>query len=606
MLTPVLTAADIAVLQRALALAATDGAAAERALLGLPGTARSHPDALFVLSRALRSQGRLPEARASLERAVVAAPRNARLWNSLGNLLDDLGDADAAIGALQHAVALSPNDVEAWTNLAIVATGAGQFAVAEAAAARAVTLDPVGGAALAAKGALDQAMGRSEAAAVTLRRALDIDPGNQSARHNLAAALRALDEQESALDQLDRALAAGAANPATATMRAHVLAELGRFDDAVDQYRAVLDVTPGHIDAHETLARLLPQLGRRVDALDNYRRALSAAPAPELLRSAIAAARDLCDSAAMFEWIAVAERTMGRSPELALAKVSALTLAGDHRAAVAAAEALAVDAPSLPGLQIHLAHLYLAGGDPARAEGHALAASRAAPLDQSPWALLTLIWRLTGDRREAWLADYERLVMTAELPVPGGWASGQAFLGDLAAALTKLHLTSAAPAEQSLRGGSQTRGNLFDRRDPVIRAFAGAVQETGDRLLAALPVDPSHPFLRRNTGRLAFAGSWSVRLRAQGFHVSHIHAAGWLSSAFYVAVPPEVAADGGVAGKLLLGVPDAALRLDLPPRRVVAPLPGRLVLFPSYFWHGTAPFESAVPRLTAAFDALPA
>jgi Putative 2OG-Fe(II) oxygenase len=30
-----------------------------------------------------------------------------------------------------------------------------------------------------------------------------------------------------------------------------------------------------------------------------------------------------------------------------------------------------------------------------------------------------------------------------------------------------------------------------------------------------------------------------------------------------------------------------------------------LVLFPSYFWHGTVPFESSADRLTIAFDVVP-
>jgi hypothetical protein len=29
------------------------------------------------------------------------------------------------------------------------------------------------------------------------------------------------------------------------------------------------------------------------------------------------------------------------------------------------------------------------------------------------------------------------------------------------------------------------------------------------------------------------------------------------------------------------------------------------VLFPSYFWHGTVPFQSDQPRVTVAFDAVP-
>jgi hypothetical protein len=31
-----------------------------------------------------------------------------------------------------------------------------------------------------------------------------------------------------------------------------------------------------------------------------------------------------------------------------------------------------------------------------------------------------------------------------------------------------------------------------------------------------------------------------------------------------------------------------------------------LVLFPSYLWHGTMPFETGGRRLTAAFDVVPA
>ena len=42
-----------------------------------------------------------------------------------------------------------------------------------------------------------------------------------------------------------------------------------------------------------------------------------------------------------------------------------------------------------------------------------------------------------------------------------------------------------------------------------------------------------------------------------------------------------------------------------PPRRTVQPQPGRLVLFPSYMWHGTVPFHGPTPRTTIAFDVVP-
>jgi hypothetical protein len=43
----------------------------------------------------------------------------------------------------------------------------------------------------------------------------------------------------------------------------------------------------------------------------------------------------------------------------------------------------------------------------------------------------------------------------------------------------------------------------------------------------------------------------------------------------------------------------------LPAQHTVRPEPGMLVLFPSYFWHGTVPFTSGQPRLTVAFDVVP-
>jgi hypothetical protein len=122
-----------------------------------------------------------------------------------------------------------------------------------------------------------------------------------------------------------------------------------------------------------------------------------------------------------------------------------------------------------------------------------------------------------------------------------------------------------------------------------------------------LPDDASHPFLRRKSARTRFSGSWSVRLESAGHHINHFHQEGWISSAFYVSLPPSVAQprEGSTEGFIQFGEPPAELELGLAPRRVLQPRVGRLVLFPSYLWHGTVPYEDRAPRLTVAFDAVP-
>jgi hypothetical protein len=113
------------------------------------------------------------------------------------------------------------------------------------------------------------------------------------------------------------------------------------------------------------------------------------------------------------------------------------------------------------------------------------------------------------------------------------------------------------------------------------------------------PHDPGHPLLRVPRGPIRFAGAWSVRLHAGGRHSNHVHPQGWLSSAFYLVLPPDLGQQE--AGLLTLGEPHEQLGLDVGPTRTVEPKPGRLVLFPSTMWHGTRPFGSG-ERITVAFD----
>ncbi len=82
--------------------------------------------------------------------------------------------------------------------------------------------------------------------------------------------------------------------------------------------------------------------------------------------------------------------------------------------------------------------------------------------------------------------------------------------------------------------------------------------------------------------------------------MSHVHPHGLLSSALYISVP-DIIDDASKSGWLELGAPPPELNLALAPFMMVAPEPGVLALFPSYFFHGTRPFGSG-ERLTIAFD----
>jgi hypothetical protein len=195
--------------------------------------------------------------------------------------------------------------------------------------------------------------------------------------------------------------------------------------------------------------------------------------------------------------------------------------------------------------------------------------------------------------------------MVTDVPSIDGKLDSRAYADAMADALDPLHVTKSEPGDQSLRGGTQTPGSLFSRPEPKIQEFREAVRVAAEQAVAKLPDDPTHPFLSRKSTHFGFSGSWSVRLAAGGHHVNHVHPKGWMSSAYYARLPlVSEDAERRHEGWIQFGKPPEHLAIELEPRRIVRPEPGRLVLFPSYMWHGTVPFSDG-DRLTAAFDYLP-
>jgi tetratricopeptide (TPR) repeat protein len=576
--------------------------AAQRVAPLIAGGSR-HPDILMLYAAACERIGKVRDALGACQAALQIEPERADIWASLGRMLHEQGQSSRGAELLERAVLLDPANAEYWYNLGLASGEAGNADRSVGALRKATDLLPGWSMAWAALGHADLGQSRLEEARSSLTRALELDPDSAFARHTLAIALRRLDRSAEAIALLD---AGPSSEPQTWLLRAHLLGDSGKLSDAADAYRELIREEPQLLDAHETLARLLPQIGFGNEALDAYRAALSTHPTLELYRSAITTARELKDHAAMLEWSEQAQARFGQQPDLIALHGLALGLSGDSRGALKLLEPLA-EADFTPVLG-HCAYYRLKLGDLVKAQEHALAATVASPDDQAAWAYLTIIWRLLEDPRETWLADYERLVIPITIAPPDGFASTGAFMEALTGDLRALHTTRHHPLEQSLREGTQTRGLLFDRRISTVQALARQLEAQITDALANLPADERHPFLGRNTGTIRFAGSWSVQLRSGGFHINHIHHTGWLSSALHVSLPEGMTdAPVGVTapGALAFGIPDSALGLELSPRRIEPPQVGRLLIFPSFFWHGTIPFESKQQRLTVAFDALP-
>jgi len=209
------------------------------------------------------------------------------------------------------------------------------------------------------------------------------------------------------------------------------------------------------------------------------------------------------------------------------------------------------------------------------------------------------------DGRDESLNRYDSLVRSFDLDPPEGFSDMADFNAELNAALDRLHPKSRELIDQSLRGGTQTPGHLFPAGLPLVAKLRQRIDEAVARYIAELDDDATHPFLSRRGKDFRYAGSWSSRLHDSGFHVNHFHPDGWISSCYYVSVPDAVKDETAMQGWIKFGEPALDAPLKNPIRRAIQPAQGRLVLFPSYTWHGTVPFHDKAARTTIAFDVVP-
>jgi tetratricopeptide (TPR) repeat protein len=436
-----------------------------------------------------------------------------------------------------------------------------------------------------------------------------------------AAALRDAQDMESALEVIGAAAKAAPNDPQVAFGLAQISFEAWR--PAAELFAKACALVPGNMDVlrnhalalvaegHEQAAEALLESTLRQNPgwLDGHRvlaaQRLTAGARDGFDRSYAAAVQaDPANGALWMMWFQqhVTLKDWGRAgailaearaalPEHRGLQLAALFLASESGTSTNAALFAGYEKLADPGLDLCRVRHHLRAGEAPRAEKIA-APHLSGASARMFWPYLSLCWRLRGDERAAWLDGEPLYVATFDLDF------SETELAELADVLRSLHRMKAPYPEQSVRGGTQTDRQLFFHPDPAIQAARAKISAAVESYIAALPkADNSHPLLGPARDQpVRFEGSWSVRLAGAGYHSSHTHVLGWISSAFYVALP-----DSADCGKLALGSPPPELALPLQPYRCVEPKPGRLALFPSTMWHATEPF-AAGERLTIAFD----
>lgn len=571
-------------------------------LAAFPGKA----PVLHNLALIQRRQGQLGEASANLRRAIDADPSKPAYHNSLGTVRRAEGFWAEAEECYRRALALWPDYPEAHFNLGLLLELLGRVPEAVDEFREALRAKPDYGPAAARLCALLQSASPEEALQV-LEAAAAGRPAPFEIEYYRGTTLSMLKRHDEALGALGRATALKPDSLEAALATASALREAGRLDEAVAAYWRAMELRPDRLATHEELNRLAWMASRSDVYLRSFQYVKDKrGPDPELLQLE-AAFRLRGEQHDQAEALLRQAREMAPGRDGEAAGLLARAVAGQGRFEESYPlfiEAIRTD-PSVIRHRQEFGLALLRDRQAAQARQVFEEALRVSPFDQIVLAGLALAYRALQDSRYHALVDFSRYVRVYELEAPRGLGDVGRFNRLLAEELQQLHVWRAEPIEQTVRGGTQSTGRLFDERLPMVQQLRDRIEAAVQDYMKQVQPNDWHPVALRKPSDVRFAGSWSCWLRSGGFHSNHVHPQGWLSSAYYVRLPDAARDAARKEGWLKFGQSNLGLGANDVADQELQPAVGRLVLFPSYFWHGTVPFSDRGDRLAVAFDVAP-
>jgi len=410
------------------------------------------------------------------------------------------------------------------------------------------------------------ALGKTHDAIESCKHALSINPNYAEAHNNLGLAFESLAKPVDAEQSYKKAVELKPNYGIAHNNLGNVLHDLGRMEDAIESYQRAIDADPAYADAYNNMGNTLRETGKLDEALKCYRKSL------KINQSSTHAHGNLGDTLKDITY---------RNIHLAKSETSSADTNAEFSLNLQEAweEVLTC---SEKALQIRAN------------DTHALALKTSALIGLN---------RLSEWRE---LCNFERFIETKIIDVPDGYKDLKTFNEALFSRCAEDPNLSYEQGGKSIKKGKRINTLQLDSSPSPVASLLDAANQAVRTYKLNHPEDKKHPYLAQTPAKWRLT-AWGSILEKQGHHEPHIHRSGWVSGVYYGILPAntKIGGDDG-QGYIEFGRPSNHVESKKDPDfHLLKPDEGLLVLFPSYFYHQTIPFESDEIRFTIAFDVIP-
>jgi len=506
--------------------------------------------------------GQLDEAIKLARSLITTTPSVALVHSILASALSMKDQQKEALPHFVQATQLEARIPEHHFNLGLALTGLGKHSEAIAPYQKAITLKPEFAVAHFNLGSSYLNLGQNTEACSALKEAIRLQPGYTEAWGNLGAALQNLGHLNEAIEAYQRALAIQPRAKLHISLGS-ALHNQGKLADALSHYRQASQLDPLSIEAQTKIASLLWSQGQVEDAIQANLKALEIdsnhAEAHYQLgvifqeAKAFDRARTHFEAAQIHDWKARCLYCLYKSKQFDAFKSLLHTVLDQPH-----------DAPFIATLSAH----------------YAVNFSQPDPYQFCPNPI-----------------DHVYHGHLKELDPENGMLK-QHLLEDI------LKTDIQERKQARLHEGIQSAGNLFRRNEDSFQQLADAILSHVKKYVETFS-QSTCTLIQRFPKNPQFTSAWYIKMRKGGHLTSHIHEEGWISGSVYLAMPsnPEGKLDGSI--EFSTDGDDYPKETLSFPVKVITPLEGDIVLFPSSLFHRTLPFDADQDRICIAFDIRP-
>jgi tetratricopeptide (TPR) repeat protein len=494
----------------------------------------------------------------------------------------------------------------AMATRALAAARAGRHSESEEQARRALAAEPNNPSVLFALGELAFEQGDAARASALFEQAIERRPSPVPASWHLSLgqALVRTGKLDEGTRSLEAAVAVDAANVGAWLGLARARHVLGDLRAAVRAWEKAVALNPGAWEPFNDLGSAWMEMREWDRAANAFAQSERLSPGEPI----VAVNRATLDlrQGRVREAVAALEAAAAQQPGYAPAIAGlgfALRDAGCYAEAVAALRRATELSPDKTTYVCGLGRALLESGAADESLATATALLKRKPGHSGARALETLARIGLGDVEGVTrLLDYSRFLGVTKLAAPPGFADLAAFDAALASHAAAHPTLLSSPISHATLDGMHSGSLLVEPRGPVALLEQAVGVALSAYWRARSEID--HPAFQSRP-RAVYLKMWTVVLQQGGRQIPHIHPESWLSGVYYPQLPESMRNGPGPGGWLEFGEADRPFpaRMAAPTHRV-RPEEGLLVIFPSYFYHRTVPFEGAGTRISIAFDVM--